>query len=383
MSEATLPAAAWLTVLSGLPKMGPVRLRALLARWPGEEAWERVRAGGLGEDQALAEACRGLSAEVCSGWALAARSTDVLARWEAHQDQGVTVLTAEDPAWPQALLEDPEPPLVLFARGDPSVLERPCAAIIGTRRCTPTGRAVGRELGWELARAGVTVVSGLALGIDGSAHGGALAAAGSPPAAVVGTGLDVAYPREHAALTDEVAAVGAVVSEYPLGTPPAAWRFPARNRILAALAQVVVVVESSAKGGSMHTVDAALDRDRTVLAVPGSVRNPAAAGTNGLLAAGCAPARDAGDVLVALGLGAVGDGARGRQPSLEPHALALTHDQRVVLGALGWDATTLEQVADRLQVPLGPAALHLAELERLGAVVRTGAWYTRLAVGRP
>lgn len=373
--EDHLPEAAWLTALAGLPKMGPVRLRALLEAWPPGEAWRRVRAGRLASERAVLGTCRGLDSEDCGRWAAAARGTDVTAVWAAHTGRGITVVTPGDPGWPVALTEDPEPPPVLFVRGDVGLLGGTTVAVIGTRRCTPTGHAVARELGEGLARAGVRVASGLALGIDGSAHGGALAARAAPPVGVVGTGLDIAYPRAHAALTDQVADVGAVVSEYPLGTPPAAWRFPARNRILAALSQVVVVVESPVRGGSMHTVDAALERDRTVLAVPGSVRNPAAAGTNALLAAGCAPARDVTDVLVAVGLG----GADRVPRAAPPPSPAPSHDQRLVLDALGWDAATLEQVADRLDVPLGPVALHLADLERLGAVARTGAWYTRLA----
>lgn len=369
-----LPPVAWRIALAGLPGMGPVRLRALLGAWPADEAWDRVCAGGLERDRAVVEACRGLRTEVVATWAGAARAVDVAALWHRHAEAGITVVSPGGPAWPAALADDPEPPVALFLRGDPSALASPAVAIVGTRRCTPTGRVVARELGADLAAAGVAVLSGLALGIDGAAHAGALAAGCAPPVAVVGNGLDVAYPRSHAALADQVAAAGLVVSEYPLGTPPAAWRFPARNRILAGLAQVVVVVESPATGGSMHTVDAALERDRTVLAVPGSVRNPAAAGTNGLLAAGCAPARDAGDVLVALGLDT---GGRAAAPS--PATPPVSAGERMVLSALGWDATSLEQVADRLDLALGPVALHLAGLERAGIVARTGAWYTRLS----
>lgn len=374
-SGTDLPRAAWVAALAGLPKMGPVRLAALLGSWSAEGAWEKVQAGGLHRTEVLAERCRGLGEEVDRAWSMAARTIDVAALWRQHRDEGVHVLVPGDPAWPAALTDDPEPPAVLFVLGDLSVLGQPsAAAVVGTRRCTPTGRAVARELGRELAAAGVCVVSGLALGIDGAAHLGALdATGGAAPLAVVGTGLDVIYPRVHAGLADRVSRAGAVVSEYPLGTPPAVWRFPARNRILAALAQVVVVVESGAKGGSMYTVDAALERDRTVLAVPGSVRNPAAAGTNALLAAGCGPARDATDILVALGLDSSARSVGERV------ALVVSPDQRLVLDALGWDAGTLEQVADRLGEPLGPVALHLAELERLAAVERSGAWYTRLA----
>ena len=380
--EPALPEAAWVAALAGLPKMGPVRLHALLDAWTPAVAWERVRSGGLHRLEEVAVRCRALGEELDRAWSCAARATDVEALWRRHAEEGVEVLVPDHPRWPVALDDDPEPPSVLFVRGDASVLSGPTVAVVGTRRCTPTGRAVAAELGRDLAAAGVCVVSGLALGIDGAAHAGALEpGGGAAPVAVVGTGLDVAYPRAHAALADRVASSGAVVSEYPLGTPPAAWRFPARNRILAALCDVLVVVESARTGGSMHTVDAAAERGRPVLAVPGSVRNPVAVGTNELLAAGCGPARDATDVLVALGLGA-GDRGRGGPGATGEAEPVVTPDQALVLDALGWDAGSLEQVADRLGEPLGPVALHLAELERLGAVARTGAWYTRLAAGR-
>ena len=370
------PEAAWVAALAGLPGMGPVRLAALLDTWPATEAWDRVAAGGVHQVASVVQRSRGLRPEVAAAWAVAARDVDVAGSWARHRAAGVVVLVPGADGWPSSLDDDPEPPAVLFVRGDPAALARPAVAIVGTRRCTPTGRAVATELGRDLAAAGVCVVSGLALGVDGAAHTGALAdPRGAPPVAVVGTGVDVSYPRAHAALAERVAAAGAVVSEYPLGTPPAAWRFPARNRIIAGLCDVLVVVESARTGGSMHTVDAAIERGRPVLAVPGSVRNPAAAGTNDLLSAGCAPARDATDVLVALGLGTV--------PVVRPPetAAAVSTDQALVLDALGWDASSLEQVADRLGEPLGPVALHLAELVETGTVVRTGAWYTRTVAG--
>jgi DNA processing protein len=375
VDDARLPEAAWVAALAGLPGMGPVRLSALLRTWPATEAWARVSAGGVHRVTPVVERSRGLRPEVAAAWAVAAREVDVGAAWERHRRAEVEVLVPGADGWPVALDDDPEPPAVLFVRGDPAALVRPAVAIVGTRRCTPTGRAVATELGRDLATAGVSVVSGLALGVDGAAHTGALVAPpGAAPVAVVGTGVDVTYPRAHVALAERVAAVGAVVSEYPLGTPPAAWRFPARNRIIAGLCDVLVVVESARTGGSMHTVDAAIERGRPVLAVPGSVRNPAAAGTNELLSAGCAPARDVTDVLVALGLGTAPE----RPPEPAP---AVSKDQALVLDALGWDASTLEQVADRLGDPLGPVALHLTDLVHAGIVVRTGAWYTRTAAG--
>jgi DNA processing protein len=354
--------AAHLVALVELPGMGPARLRRLLEHRTAVEAWEAVRAGAVPE-----------AGEVGRVWARHAAGVEPAERLASHVAAGIEVVVSGDAAWPAALLDDPEPPMVLFARGDPSVVDRPCVALVGTRRCTATGREVARELGEELADAGVCVLSGLAMGIDGAAHEGALRA-GGPLAGVVGSGLDVVYPRSHRDLWESVATRGLLVSEYPLGTWPDRWHFPARNRILAGLADVVVVVESRAAGGSMHTVESAIERGRTVMAVPGSVRNPAAAGTNALLAAGAIPARDAGDVLVALGLDTIASRARHGSPAPQP----ADPEQVAVLEAFGGDALTLEQLADRLGSPLGPVAVHLVALEREGWVHSRAGWYERL-----
>jgi DNA processing protein len=354
---------AALVALAGLPGMGPVRLHALLDAWEPEEAWARVRRGDV---PFVAEHLRAV-------WQQAAATLDPDALARAHRDAGVAVLTARDDAFPRVLAEDPEPPAVLFVRGSLDALADPRVAIVGTRRCTWSGRLVARTLGTELADEGVCVISGLALGIDGEAHSGALGAAGGGrPVGVVGTGLDVVYPARHARLWADVAAAGALVSEYPLGTRPERWRFPARNRLIAALAEVVVVVESTERGGSMHTVDAALERDRIVLAVPGPVRSAASAGTNGLLAAGCPPCRDADDVLVALGL------VRGARPR-GADAAAVPDDPEAarVLDALGWEPATLDELAERLDAPLGPVAVHLTRLANAGWVVQRSGWWER------
>jgi DNA processing protein len=349
-----LPEAGWLLALVSLPGMGPARLDLVTTGRSPSEAWAHVLRGAQEVPAAVAER-----------WRTIAAALDVPQLWAAHERAGVTVLDPTSPAWPAALLEDPEPPPLLFASGQAAVLAAPRVAIVGTRRCSFAGREVARELGADLAAEGICVVSGLALGIDGAAHAGALAAGGAPPAAVVATGVDVVYPRRHAELWRAVAERGVVLSEYPLGVWPERWRFPARNRIIAGLADVVVVVESHLRGGSMHTVESALERDRLVMAVPGSVRSPAAAGCNALLAAGSPPCRDAGDVLVALGLQQ--SAMRVPEPSADP-----------LVEALGWEPVTLEQVADRLDAPLGPVAARLAELEAGGHVVQRGGWYERV-----
>ncbi|MGH9182653.1 MAG: DNA-processing protein DprA [Acidimicrobiales bacterium] len=367
----SLPPEAWVAALAGLSGMGPARLGVLLDRWGPEEAWRRVAAGTAHHDPQGA-APPTLHPGVTRRWRAEASRTDVAVTWSAHRRAGIGVASRGGDAFPEALIDDPEPPAVLFWAGDLAALGRPRVAVVGTRRCTHAGRLVARELGHDLAAAGACVVSGLALGIDGAAHAGGLAAGAVPPVAVVGTGLDVVYPRRHAQLWAQVAAVGAVISEYPLGTRPDRWRFPARNRVIAALSDVVVIVESHSRGGSLHTVDAAADRGRPVMAVPGPVRSPASAGTNDLLAAGCPPVRDAADVLVALGLDCAAAARRPPDPRPPPSDGAAG-----VLAAVGWEPATLDQVAERLGQSPGPVAVHLARLAGGGWLVQHGAWYQR------
>jgi DNA processing protein len=246
---------------------------------------------------------------------------------------------------------------------------------VGTRRCTATGTSVALELGGDLARAGVAVVSGLATGIDAAAHRGALAAGVAPPIGVAGSGLDVVYPRGHGELWQAVVDAGVLLSETPLGVRPERWRFPARNRIIAALADLVVVIESHRRGGSLHTVDEADRRGVDVLAVPGSVRNPAAAGTNALLAEGRAPVTCADDVLMALGLGA---GERHPPPDRRPQP---DPDDQALLDVLGWQAATLDQLLLRSERDLGAVTMSLQRLVQAGWVVQHGGWYERVAGG--
>jgi DNA processing protein len=274
------------------------------------------------------------------------------------------------------LRDDPEASAVLFARGDARSLDAPTVAIVGTRRCTTSGAGIAYELGRDLTNSGVCIVSGLALGIDGAAHRGALAATGPAPIAVVGSGLDVIYPRQNAALWHDVERAGAVLSEAPLGARPERWRFPDRNRIIAGLADVVVVVESRHAGGSMHTVDEADKRGIDVMAVPGSIRSAAAGGTNDLLAEGRAPVRDADDVLMAIGLTTrVEPGGRDDRPPA-------TDVAAVVLDAFEWQPVTGDHLTLRTGLPVPTVALALAQLEADGWVVASGGWYERVASTR-
>ncbi len=279
--------------LAGLPGMSPRRLVKLLDGFGPVLAWRAVEAGTHPADPGRR-------------FASAARRTDVHEVGEDYARLGLHVLLADGHGYPSALVGDPGAPALLFALGHPMVLEGgPRVAIVGTRSATPYGRRVASELAGALAADGVAVVSGLASGIDAAAHAGALRATGAdvaPAVAVVGTGLDVVYPSSSRELWDEVAVRGVVFSEAPLGTQPHPGVFPARNRIIAALSDVVVVVESHVGGGALYTAEAAARRSIPVCAVPGSVHSRASEGCNALLVDGCIPVRDAADVKVALSL---------------------------------------------------------------------------------
>ena len=360
--------------LASLPKATPRRLDRLLGRRDPAEIWRKVECGEMPE-WVTGEGLYGV-------WRDHARNSDLEALARRLESLDAWVTTPASVQHPPAVAEDIDPAPVLFRQGrvpDPSA---PAVAIVGTRRCTPTGRSVAMELGSGLASAGVTVVSGLALGIDGAAHRGALAADGAPVVGVVGSGLDVVYPRGNRDLWEAVGAAGTLLGEAPLGAEPEGWRFPARNRLLAALADVVVVVESKRAGGSMHTVEEALRRGVTVMAVPGSVRNPAAEGTNLLLSEGCAPACSTDDVLVALGLataGAPGDaprptGAADVSPAGSPIRIdSLDPLQQRLLDLLDDGPISLDVLVLRAGAPVPEVLVAAEALERQGLLARDGA----------
>jgi DNA processing protein len=352
-----LPPEAYGAALAARPSLGPARLRELLTERSPEDAW--AAAGD--------------------------RRVDVAAGWEAYGRRGVAVHLVGRAPYPDVLAEDHEAPAVLFSLGDLDAVDGPRVAIVGSRRCTRYGRDVALDLGRDLADAGVRVVSGLALGIDGAAHLGALAAGGgaAPPVAVVGSGLDVVYPRAHARLWAQVAEAGVVLSEAPLGARPERWRFPARNRILAALADAVVVVESRMKGGSFHTVQAADTRGVTVMAVPGPVRSAASAYTNDLLVTGCNPARDVLDVLVALDLIGRGPKRRRRGSSISSSPHPDDSDQAALLEAMGWQPASLDQLVVRTGLSPGQASVALAHLEVGGWVVGEAGWWEQVRKEAP
>lgn len=223
--------------------------------------------------------------------------------WAA--EPGSHVLTLADEAYPRTLLDIADPPPLLYVKGDPALLQRPAIALVGARSATAHGEANAAAFAQSLAAAGLTIVSGLALGVDAAAHRGALAAGsgGSPgggTVAVIGTGIDRIYPARNAALAREIAASGAIVSEFPLGTPPLPHNFPRRNRIIAGLVEGVLVVEAALNSGSLITARLATENGREVFAIPGSIHSPLARGCHRLIRDGAKLVETAEDVIEEL-----------------------------------------------------------------------------------
>lgn len=353
-------------LLYSLPNLGPARA-AWLSQHPAgiTGAIAAMRGGGLSE--IAADRPRGVTDQLISRWCAGARETDEIKLLESHQATG-EIISPGHPFW--YFDEDPDPPLFLHAIGETELLgRRPAVGIVGTRRCTTVGRRVARQLGIDLASAGITVVSGLAKGVDGAAHEGTLMAGGSA-IGVVASGLDVIYPRSNEKLWRQMEVEGLLVSEATLGTTPERWRFPARNRIIAALSDFVVVVESHAQGGALSTAEEAALRGISVGAVPGSVTSPAAAGTNALLHDGCTPIRHAGDVLDALGLFL----STGAKPSSTKQATSgLGHMDQIILDELQAGAVHFDTLLASTEMPITQLMALLAAMSAKGVVRIDGA----------
>jgi DNA processing protein len=261
------------------------------------------------------------------------------------------------PGYPAALADCPHPPPSLWARGDLTILDRPTVAIVGTRRATAYAERVTRQLSTTLARAGACVISGLARGVDASAHRGALEVHGAT-VAVLGTGLDVCYPKAHAPLQRDIAARGLLLSE--LAPDDAAHRgsFPRRNRIIAALARVTIVVEAPVKSGALITAGHALEMNRTVAVVPGPIDVPQAQGSNELLRDGATAVTSMADALALLGLIA----------PIRLHDIPEGTIERTVWQALDGGGLDLESLAARASLPAHQALAAVSALELRGLV---------------
>ncbi len=361
----------YLAALAGFDKMTPSRLRHLVRGRTPAEAFGM--AAGTHRPSAALEAVFMRDEALSAIWRESARRRDPARCWDEMLAVGVRALTPDHAEFPAQLAADPACPAVLFSRGDLDVLDARRVGIIGTRNATQAGRSTAARLGGELADAGVVVLSGLARGIDAAAHRGALSCETSRPVGVVGNGLDVPYPKQNADLWRAVGERGLLLSEWPVGTRPDPFRFPLRNRILAALTEVLVVVESRERGGSLITAREAANRSVEVMAVPGSVHSKASIGTNKLLADGAITANDTADVLMALGL----DNRRAGRARFDARRPLADFDA-VVYESCQREPRTLDGIMLLTGSSIGEAAMQLARLEHGGWLAETGGWFEAL-----
>ena len=279
------------------------------------------------------------------------------------EKNGYRIVTPAHEEYPSSLydLTKPPPPLVLNVLGPAKLTEPHMVAIVGSRNATSYGLAFTERLASDLAQHGVTIVSGLARGIDTRAHRGALQAKGKT-LAVLGTGVCECYPPENRKLWEEIAAQGAVVSEYSLTSPPSSWKFPHRNRLIAGLCQTTIIVQGSLKSGAMITADYALNMSRNVMAVPGQVGQAQSIGPNELLASGAAVVRDACDVLVALGISTDRDQPKAENNTGEP----LSAQEECVCQALEYEGKTVDQLVEETNLNTSELMVTLTTLQIAG-----------------
>jgi DNA processing protein len=287
-------------------------------------------------------------------------------------DPARQALTLGDPGYPEPLLHGGDPPLMLFLEGRVELLHKPSVAVVGSRQATPQGLAHARHFAAALSQAGVTVVSGLAAGIDGAAHEGALSGEGST-VAVIGTGPDIVYPRRHGGLWRSIVQAGVVVSEHAPGTPALAHHFPHRNRIIAGLTRATLVVEATLKSGSLITARLAMEAGREVFAVPGSIQSPQSRGCHELIRQGAQLVESPEEILQALQLQAAGPGSVQPRSEVseasEAGADAHTPHGRL-LQAMGHDPVSLDTLIGRTGDAAPELGARLLELELQGLVAR-------------
>lgn len=344
-----------LTMISGV---GPRTRKALLERFGSARGVLAASGSDLKEVEGVGPK---LATKI-----LMADELDVEGEIAICQKHGIRIIVESDPAYPRALKEIHDPPGVLFVRGELLPRDALSIGIVGTRHATPYGLRQAERLAASLARAGLTIVSGLARGVDGAAHRGALSAGGRT-LAVLASGVLSIYPPEHAKLADEVAADGALVSESPPRAEPMAGQFPQRNRLISGVSLGTIVIEAAERSGALITARHAMEQGRDVFALPGSVENRASRGCHRLLRDGATLVESADDVLEALGP-LVEAAPRDDGPAIRhPAELLLNDAEQQVLAAVGAEATLIDQVvaASGLPVPCVLATLSVLEMRRL------------------
>jgi DNA processing protein len=351
-------AAYWLAI-SRVRYIGPARIDRLQQRFGSlAAAWSASRD----------ELATALDPKPLAELLDARERIEPLRERERLQARGITTIHPGHPGYPRLLAEISGRPSVLYVRGALTAADENPVAIVGTRRATPYGRAAAERIAADLAHAGVTVVSGLARGVDAVAHRAALEAGGRT-IAVLGSGVDVIYPPEHRRLAEQILESGAILSELPPGAKPDAQNFPARNRIVSGMCPGVVVIEAAARSGALITAGFAADQGREVFVIPGSVFAQTSEGTNGLLRDGARIVRDGNDVLDDLGLG-----ARQEATAMQTQ-MPLEADEQKLLDTVGAEARHIDELAEDAGLTAQAASSLLLTLELKGLVRNHGAQF--------
>lgn len=337
--------------------IGAVRMQALLNHFDNlESAWKATPID-------LSKA--GLSRKLIERIVLARDQVNLEKVWARIESQGIKILTWKDQAYPQRLKEIEQPPPVLYVRGDYLPDDLYAVAIVGTRRVTPYGRQITEELSSYLASNGITVVSGLARGVDAIAHQTAVKAGGRT-IGVLGSGVDKIYPPEHRSLAQQMIEQGAIVSDYAPGTPPDASNFPPRNRIISGLSLAVVVVEAGETSGALITAEFAAEQGREIFAVPGSILAPQSKGTNKLIQKGALPLLSINDLMQALNLTRMGEHKAARK------IIAADETERRVMSILGAEPLHVDEIRNQTELPIEKVSATLALMELKGMVRQVG-----------
>lgn len=347
--------------LNRMERVGPRTVAKFQKRWPDLENMFRLSATEL-EQEGLSPAL----AQTIAGFNLNMIDEDL--NWLQAADNH-HILTWDSCDYPALLKEINDPPIVLYVKGVLGSLNPPKLAVVGSRNPTVTGSENARHFAKAIAAYGVTIVSGLALGIDAEAHRGCLESKGQT-IAVLGTGIDQIYPRRHHSLAQQIVQNGLLISEFPLKSPPTAGHFPRRNRIISGLSLCTLVVESAIKSGSLITARMALEQNRDVLAIPGSIHNPLARGCHYLLQQGAKLVTSVADVLEELQIDS-------EQQSADKTTLPLASGNKNLVKFIGFEMTTVDQIILRSGCTVEQVTSELAELELNGAVVSVPGGYMR------
>lgn len=345
-----------LLILNAIPGLSPSRIRTLVEHLGSFEA---VVAAGREDIVSILDAPEHVLQNIIHF----PKDKFLLHEYNLLRAHGVCVLTIDDEHYPEALREIPDAPAVLYVRGNSSVLKDPSVAIVGSRHASLYGLGIAQKFAMELAQSGLTIVSGLARGIDTAAHQGALKANGVT-VAVLGCGLSHIYPLENKKLSQAIAEGGAVISEFPMETPPASFNFPRRNRIISGLSKGVVVVEAALKSGALITSDFALEQGREVFAVPGRAGELGSEGTNKLIKQGAKLTTCVEDILEELAPGL--QEYRPSAPVSKENIVSdveLTPEERVVCSSVNDEPVHLDELAGKTGLTVTQAALVLFQLE--------------------